>query len=179
MGFDPVIIKKYKILPWAERRGNYVLKIQKKQVKIVSMVVAIFFLLGIVGLALTQTSKSYAAPSSSSSVGVVNYQQIMGQHPDMAAAQAAMKTEVDAAQKDFDAKSAGMNDTEKKDYYAQLQQRLSGKQQELIGAINDKVTAAIKSVADAKGIAVVLDKGAVVYGGQDITDDVLKKVTGK
>ena len=97
----------------------------------------------------------------------------------MATAQAAMQAEVEQAKKDFDEKTATMNDKEKQDYYAQVQQRLTLKQQELITPIFDKVTAAIKAVADAKGLAVVLDKNNVVYGGQDITDDVMKKITGK
>jgi outer membrane protein len=154
-----------------------VLKIEKKQIKVVSVVVAAFFLLGIVGLALSQSGKSYAAPASN--VGVVNYQQLIQQHPDMAAAQQTMQGEVEQAKKDFDAKSATMSDKDKQDYYNQLQQRLALKEQELLAAINDKVTAGVKTVADAKGLAVVIDKRAVVYGGQDITDEVLKKLTGK
>jgi outer membrane protein len=155
-----------------------VLKIEKKQVKIVSVVVAAFFLLGIVGIALSQSGKTYAAPTSN--IGVVNFQMLVSQHPDAAAAQEAMKAEVAQAQKDFDAKSATMtNDKDKQEYFMQLQQRLNAKNQELLGAINDKVTVAVKGVADAKGLAVVVDKGAVIYGGQDITDEVTKKITGK
>lgn len=154
------------------------LKIEKKQVKIVSVVIAAVFLLGIVGIALSTTGKTYAAPTSN--IGVVNYQLLVSQHPDAAAAQESMKTEVAQAQKDFDAKAATMtNDKEKQDYFMQLQQRLNAKNQELLGAINDKVTAAVKAVAEAKGLAVVVDKGAVIYGGQDITDEVTKKITGK
>ncbi len=154
------------------------LKIEKKQVKIVSVVVAAFFLLGIVGIALSQSGKTYAAPTSN--IGVVNYQMLVTQHPDYAALQETMKAEVAQAQKDFDAKAATLgSDKEKQDYFMQLQQRLNAKQGELMGAINDKVTAQVKAVADTKGLAVVVDKGAVIYGGQDITDEVTKKITGK
>jgi outer membrane protein len=152
----------------------------KKYVKIVSLVVAAFFMLGVVGLAVSQTGKGYAAGAgTASNVGKVNHQAIVAQHPDMAKAQEAMQQEVEAAKKEFDAKAANMNEKEKQDYYMQLQQRLNLKQQELIGPIYDKVDAAIKAVADAKGLAVVLDAGNVVYGGQDITDEVMKKITGK
>ena len=37
-----------------------------------------------------------------------------------------------------------------------------------------KIEAAIKKVADKKGLAVVVDKNTVVYGGVDITDEVAK-----
>lgn len=145
-----------------------------------SLAVAVFFMLGVIGLALSQSGKtSAAAANSSSNIGVVNQQMLVSQHPDMAKAQEAMQAEVEQARKDFETKSASMNDKEKQDYYAQIQQRLSVKQQELINPVIDKVEAAIKAVADAKGLTVVMDKGNVVYGGQDITDEVGKKITGK
>jgi len=157
-----------------------VLNIGKKQVKFISLSIAVLFMLGVVGMALSQTGKtSTASASGSTNIGVVNQQMLVSQHPEMAKAQAAMEAEVESAKKDFETKSASMNDKEKQDYYAQVQQRLSVKQQELINPVLDKVEAAIKSVADAKGLTVVMDKGNVVYGGLDITDEVGKKITGK
>lgn len=153
------------------------LKIEKKQVKIVSVVIAAFFLLGVIGIAVSQSGKTYAA--SSSNVGVVSYQQLVTQHPDYNTARETMNNEIAQAQKEFDAKAGSMNDKEKQDYYMQLQQRLNLKQQELIGAIETKVKAAVKDVAEAKGLSVVVEKSAVVFGGQDITEDVLKKIAGK
>jgi len=154
-----------------------VLNLGKKQVKIVSLTVAVLFMLGVVGLALSQSSSTSAAAASSSNIGVVNQQLLVSQHPEMAKAQEAMQAEVETARKDFETKSVSMNDKEKQDYYAQVQQRLSLKQQELINPVIDKVEAAIKAVADAKGLSVVMDKNNVVYGGQDITDEVGKKIS--
>lgn len=152
----------------------------KKSIKVVSIAIAAFFVLGVVGIAMSQTGKGYAAGAgTASNVGKVNYQALISQHPDVAKVQETMQTEVDTAKKDFDAKSAGMNDQQKQEYYMQLQQRLNLKQQELVAPVYDKINAAIKTVADAKGIAVVLDVSNVVYGGQDLTDEVLKKITGK
>jgi len=157
-----------------------VLNLGKKQVKIVSLTVAIFFMLGVVGLALSQSGSSVvSAASNSSSIGVVNYQMLFAQHPDAAKAQETIKAEVEQARTDFETKSATMNDQEKQDYYAQLQQRLSLKDQELSNAVRAKIEVAIKAVADAKGLSIVMDKGNVVYGGVDITDEVGKKITGK
>lgn len=162
------------------KKGFFVLNLGKKQVKVVSLTVAVLFMLGVVGLALVQSgTTSAAAAKSSSNIGVVNNQLLVSQHPDMAKAQEAMQAEVESARKDFETKSASMNDKEKQDYYAQVQQRLSLKQQELINPVLDKVQAAIKTVADAKGLSVVMDKSNVVYGGVDITDEVGKAITGK
>ncbi|WP_215831497.1 OmpH family outer membrane protein [Pelorhabdus rhamnosifermentans] len=142
------------------------------QVKNIFM--AAFLLFSII--AITQPTTTYA---DASQVGVVNYQQLINQHPDMAQANDTYKAAVKQAQDDFNAKSATMKDDEKKAYSQQLEQGLQQKQQELINAIRDKVNAAIKVVAEDKGLTVVVDKSVIAYGGQDITDDVLKKITGK
>jgi len=154
-----------------------VLKIEKKQVKIISLVVAAFFLLGVVGIAVSQGSKTYAA--SSSNIGVVNYSMLIQQHPDTAKAEETLKAEYENLKKEYDSRAASMSDQEKQSYEAQLQQRLNQKKQDLLKEITDKVDATVKSVAEAKGLTVVIDKNYVVYGGQDITDDVAKKITGK
>ena len=150
----------------------------KKNVKTVALAIAAAFLFGVAGLAVSQTTHvASAAPASS--VGVVNYQMVVQQHPDLAKVQTTMQAESEAAKKEFDAKAASLGDKEKQEYYMQLQQRLQLKNQELMVPIFSKVDAVIKEVADAKGLSVVVDKGAVIYGGQDITDDCVKKVTGK
>ena len=150
----------------------------KKNVKTVALAIAAAFLFGVAGLAVSQTTHvASAAPASN--VGVVNYQMVVQQHPDLAKVQTTMQAESEAAKKEFDAKAASLGDKEKQEYYMQLQQRLQLKNQELMVPLFSKVDAIIKEVADAKGLSVVVDKGAVIYGGQDITDDCVKKVTGK
>ena len=153
-------------------------KNNKKNVKIVALAIAAAFLFGVAGIAVTQTTHvASAAPASN--VGVVNYQMLVQQHPGLAAVQATMTTESENAKKEFDAKAASLGDKEKQEYYMQLQQRLQLKNQELMVPLFSKVDAVIKEISDAKGLAVVVDKGAVIYGGQDITDVCVKKITGK
>ncbi|MBP2650885.1 MAG: outer rane chaperone Skp (OmpH) [Firmicutes bacterium] len=152
-------------------------KFGKNCVKFTTTVIAVFVLLGVVGGVSLQNSKALAAPSPQ--VGVVDYQLLMSQCPDMAAAQTAMQAAVEQAKKDFDAKAAAMNDQDKKNYYNELQQQLNAKQKELITPIEDKVNAAVKAVAEAKGLSAVLDKGQVHFGGEDITTEVGKKLLGK
>ena len=151
-------------------------KLEKKQVKIISVLIAIVFIGSVVALALTQSGSGIAS-AASSNVGVVDYNQIMSQHPDLQSANSQMQQAVTDAQKDFEEKSANMSDQEKSDYYQQTQQRLQQKQEELLEPIQKSVEDGVKSVADAKGLSVVLDKGTVVYGGQDITQDVIKKLS--
>ena len=150
----------------------------KKNVKTVALAIAAAFLFGVAGLAVSQTTH-VASAAAASNVGVVNYQMVVQQHPDLAKVQTTMQAESEAAKKEFDAKAASLGDKEKQEYYMQLQQRLQLKNQELMVPLFSKVDAVIKEVADAKGLSIVVDKGAVIYGGQDITDECVKKVTGK
>ena len=149
----------------------------KKNVKLVSLVIAAFFVLGIVGLSLSQSSIGHAAPANNSAVGVVNYQMVVVSHPDLANVKTAMQAEVETVRKEFEEKAQSMPDQEKQRSYAQLQERLGQKERELMAPVLDKVTAAIKKVADAKGLTIVVDKQTVIYGGVDITDDVVKSLS--
>ncbi|WP_196591663.1 hypothetical protein [Pectinatus frisingensis] len=81
-----------------------------KQIKNIFLVA--FMLFSIV--AITQPNTTYAADAST--VGVVNYQQLINQHPDMAQANETYKAAVKQAQDDFNAKSANMKDQDKKPY---------------------------------------------------------------
>jgi len=149
-------------------------KLEKKQVKIISVLIALVFMGSVVALALTQSGG--LASAASSSVGVIDYRQVGAQHPNLMAAEQEMQAAVQEAQKDFEEKTASMNDQEKSDYYQQTQSRLQQKNAELMEPIRASIDDAVKTVAENKGLQVVLDKGAVVYGGQDITADVVKKL---
>ena len=119
------------------------IKLEKKQVKFISILIAVVFVGSVVALALTQSGSGIAS-AASSAVGVVDYRQV---------------------------------DQEKSDYYQQTMQRLQQKNEELMEPIEKSIQDAVKSVAEKKGLSVVIDKGAVVYGGQDITQDVIKQLS--
>lgn len=154
------------------------IKLEKKQVKIFSVVIALIFIGSVVAIALTQTG-NIASAASSSNVGVVEYDQIMVQHPDMKTLDEQLRASIESIKAEFDEKSAGMNEQEKQDYYMQCQERILQKREELLAPVVQSVDAAIKAVADKKGLSVVLAKAAVVYGGQDITKDVIAQINKK
>lgn len=149
-----------------------------KNVKMVSLFVAAIFILGCFALSVTQSgfSKVASAAASESAIGVVNYQMLVAQSPDLQNVRNAMKSEIDSAQKDFDEKSKSMNDSEKQRYYVQLQERIANKEKELMEPVLKKVEEQIKKVADKKGLSVVVDKSTVIFGGVDITDEVAKSL---
>lgn len=152
------------------------LKLESKQIKIISIVIALVFIGSVVALALTQSGSGIASAASNGNVGVVDRDQVMAQHPSAQNVENQMRAAITEVQKDFEEKSAGMNDQEKQDYYRQCQQRLQQKQQELIEPLIKSIDEAVKKVADSKGLSVVVERAVVVYGGTDITNDVVSRL---
>lgn len=149
-----------------------------KNVKLVSLFIAAIFVLGCFALSVTQSGfgKVAQAASSESAIGVVNYQLLLAQSPDLKKAEADMQAFVEETKKDFETKSASMSESEKRSYYDQCQKRIQTKQKDMMEPIMAKIEAQIKAVADKKGLKVVVEKGAVVFGGVDITDEVAKSM---
>lgn len=153
------------------------IKLEKKHIKVFSIAIAVVFVGSVVAMALTQMgSLTGTASAASTSVGVVDYRQVMMQSTDLQDANTKMQLAVEEAKQEFESKSAGMSEEEKANYYQQSQEKLAQKQQSLIEPIQKKIEAEVKAVAEAKGLQVVIDKGSVVYGGADITQDVIRKM---
>lgn len=65
------------------------------------------------------------------------------------------------------------SDADKQRITAQFQQEFTDKQNELIGPLFQRAQVIIANVANAKKLSVVVDKRIIVYGGVDITSDVI------
>ena len=152
------------------------IQLKKAQVKIVSVLIALVFVGSVVALALTQSGTGVASAASSSNVGVVDYRQFttLKIYTD---AEAEMQKAVQQAQQEFNEKSANMSDEEKQAYYQQTMERLKQQNTDLMEPVQKQVEDAVKAIAEAKGLSVVLNKDTVVYGGTDITQDVIKKLS--
>ena len=148
---------------------------QKKQVKIISVIIAAIFVLSIVALGVTQYESGLAG-ASSSNVGLVDYDQLRAQHPGMQAAREKYEEAAKQAQAEFEQKAPSMTPEQQQEFMVQKQKEMQDKGKELLDPINSSIEEQIKAVADTRGINVVLDKNNVLYGGQDITQDVLKKL---
>lgn len=150
-----------------------------KNVKTITIAIAAIFILGVAFTGVSSFgNQASAAPASS--VAVVDMQQVFMQSTDYRTAEEAFQKEQVQAQEDFKTKTAGMTtDAEKQEYGEQLGQRLRQKQEEILGAWEKKLDSALKKAADSKGYSVVMDKARVLYGGTDITAEVIKQLNGK
>ncbi|MNX83385.1 Outer membrane protein (OmpH-like) [compost metagenome] len=90
---------------------------------------------------------------------------------------------VDAQRKLEEARKAGKSSDEvakmQKKYEDELKPKkakVEALDRELSGKIKKQIEAAIAQVAKAKGFGTVLDKAVILYGGTDLTSDVLKNL---
>lgn len=150
---------------------------KKTNVKIFSAVIAAIFVLSVAGIAVMQMGNPVSA-APSSNIGVVDMSKaIPPDNKDITNAQQEMQQAAQDMQKKFEEQSQGMTDEQKNQLFQQMQEELNKKQEALFKSVKDKVDDAVGSVASTKGLSIVIDKRAVLYGGQDITDQVSKKLS--
>ncbi|MBM7622916.1 OmpH family outer membrane protein [Sporohalobacter salinus] len=65
------------------------------------------------------------------------------------------------------------------DYNQKLKNQIEQKKAELLQPLKEDINTTIKEVADQQGVAVVLHKETVIYGGNDLTDKVLSAIKKK
>ena len=113
-------------------------------------------------------------------IGCVNPQKIMFQHPKFESVQKQIKSITD--KKQSEAKSAidkEKDDKKKASIYQEKRQELAKEESKLMAPLFTDINLAIRTVANAKKITVVVDKDAVFYGGTEITDAVVAELKKK
>ncbi len=73
----------------------------------------------------------------------------------------------------FQAAIKGKSQADQQRIFADYNQRAANRQRDLFGPLLARAQAAIQSVAANKGLSVVVDKQIVIFGGLDITGDVI------
>ena len=114
--------------------------------QIMTFILTIVMALGICG--------AVSAAEAGNMVGYVNVQQVFQSYPDIKTTMSAVDLERQKAQQEFESKAASLDD--------------SGKQ-----ALGEKLS---QQVAKRAGISSVVDSSAMLYGGKDLTNDVIAEV---
>lgn len=144
----------------------------KHNVKVVSFVVAVVFVLGIGAYALMSMGNvANAAPTST--IGLVDQANLVQQSSGLGMEyQQRMQQAAAELQKEFDNQSANMDEAQKQQYFEEMQSKFEAKHKAIHDEIQGKIDAAVKEVAQKKGLTLVVDKSVVLYGGVDISGEV-------
>lgn len=156
-------------MPWHDRiKGKCSVMVQSKKV---AKILLLTFVLSIFAI---------GTAFADDVIGCVDMNKIMFQHPKMEQTAQQIKTAVDAKEKEMrDAVEKETNDQKKEQIFRQKRTEAANEERRLMEPLLKDVDLAIRTVANAKKITVVVDKGAVVYGGTDITDDVITELKKK
>ncbi len=132
-----------------------------------------------------------AAVAEAAVVGKVDTKRLFEQYKEAQMSQSEFKKKAEAYQKEFveknkllqKAQAEGKSKAELEKMTKKFETELKPKKEavekldrELSGRLKKKIETTIQDVAKAKGYSVVVDKQVVLFGGEDITDEVLKKL---
>jgi len=77
---------------------------------------------------------------------------------------------------EFAKKGAKLTPAEKEKMRVEMARQFQEMQAEIFKPVNDKVNMAITEVAKEKGLSLVLESHHIMWGGRNLTDDVIKKL---
>jgi outer membrane protein len=110
-------------------------------------------------------------------IGVIEPQKILFQHPKFEQVTKRVQAVLDSKQNEAKSAIEKASDNKKKaEIYATKKQEAAVEEQKLMAPLFKEINLAIRTVAKAKGITVVLDKAQVFYGGVDLTEDVIQQL---
>lgn len=136
---------------------------------VISLFAVLFFSLLVSGAAFAQDV-----------MGCVDPQKIMFQHPKFEEVQKQIRDVTNKKQEEAKAAIEKETDDKKKaQIFKTKSTEAANEERKLMEPIFKDINLAIRTVANAKKITVVVDKGAVFYGGTDITDDVIAELKKK
>ena len=118
-----------------------------------------------------------AMASADEKIGVIDSQKIVFQHPKFEGITKQMQQISKTKETEMKAAVDSEKDQDKKaEIYQAKRRELAQEEQRLMQPLFQEAQIAVRTVAKLKNITVVIEKGAVYFGGIDITDDVIQEL---
>jgi outer membrane protein len=150
-----------------------------KYAKILGIAIAVIIVLAAAGFVVTRGSGLGPAFGQSFTIGWVDMPRALDAHPRKSGAEAALREYAQAQIADAQQRMKAMTAPQRQDLQRQVDQDIFKKRAELLGGLDKDLRAAIEKVAKQQGVSIVLSRDVVLYGGVDLTDQVIKVVAGK
>lgn len=123
-------------------------------------------------LAVGCTVSAFAAET----LGYVNVERVFRSYPDIQTTMSVINLERQKAENEFNSKAPSLDDKGKRELSIKLAEQVDKKESSLLNPIRSEIRKTIGEVAKARGIENVVDAGAMVFGGVDLTDEVIAAV---
>jgi outer membrane protein len=142
----------------------------------IAIAAGVIIILGLAGALLWRQVP--IAMGQSFSVGYVEMQRALDNHPRKVSSERALQEFFQAKQREFQERSKTMTAFQRQELDRQLQQQILEKRGELLGGLDKEIRAAVEQVAKQSNVTIVLDRSVVLFGGVDLTETVIKFVKG-
>ena len=109
-------------------------------------------------------------------LGYVNVERVFRSYPDIQTTMSVINLERQKAENEFNEKAPKLDDKGRRELGEKLSAQVDKKEAPLLNPIREKIRKTIGQVAKAHGIANVVDASAVVFGGKDLTEEVIAAV---
>lgn len=109
-------------------------------------------------------------------VAYVNLEKVFNQHPARTAAEEKLNQKAAEYQQQLEKEAKSLTGVEQKELLYSYQSELQNLETELLDSVLKDVENIIIETAEAKKVKFVLEAEAVLYGGYNLTDDVLAKI---
>src|SRR2546425_8838051 len=123
---------------------------------------AVAVLLILIGLVAWQGG---SVLGQSFSIGFVDMQRALDNHPRKASSERALQEFFQAKQREFQERAKSLGPVQRQELDRQLQQEFVQKREELLSGLDKDIRAAVEKVSRDRGVSIVLDRTVVLYGG--------------
>lgn len=140
-------------------------------------VVAAVVVLAVVAAAVTTAG---GGPTGGSLVvGYVDMQRALDAHPKKASSEEALNQFARAKAAELRRLAQNKSAAEQANLARRIQEEILRRRAELLQALDKDIRAAVERVAKRAGVSVVLDRTVVLYGGVDLTEQVVQELQGR
>lgn len=137
-------------------------------------ITALFLLLAV--LAAVVMLGIFTGDETVDRVAYVNLEKIFAEHPARTAAEQTLNQKAAEYQQELEKEAEELSGTEQKEILKKYQNQLQILESELLDSVTKEVEAVIEETAREKKFKFVLEEEQVLYGGYNLTDDVLAKL---
>ncbi len=109
-------------------------------------------------------------------VAYVNLQRVFAEHPARTAAENTLNQKAAEYQQQLEKEAEELSGSEQKEILKKYQNQLQILESELLDSVSREVETIIQQTAEEKKVKFVLEEEQVLYGGYNLTDDVLAKL---
>lgn len=146
---------------------------------IIITILILLFIAGVLIGYLQPFNISQARNDGEQRIAYVDLQGVFNHHPDKATAEEKLNELARNMQAELEAKAADLSEEEQQQLLEQYQQELSTREEEMVEQILTEIEHLIDKVAAEQEFKMVLDKKNVIFGGYDLTQEIIDYINGQ